>query len=368
LERAQRRLARVLFEGRNGYLILALAISLGVLLFTHPEYFTIENLRVIALNQSSVGIGAVGMAFLIIAGQIDLSIGSIFMATSMAAAFLTMRFPAPIAIAGGLALGCILGLVNGSLVWRIRVSPLIVTLGTLTIFSGGVLVLTKGVGYYVTQDAFVTIGNATPLGVPSEIWALVAIAVIGYVLMSRTTIGRYVYAIGSNRQAAEAAGINVRRIVVTLFVVNGLLVAVVGVLTASRFSSANIGYGVNFNLDVITAVILGGVAFTGGEGSIIGVMLAVAFLGVVSSGLITLGVDPYYTDVIKGSALVLSVGLDQLTGERRERYRRNLALAEYMSADSGTGPTQVAPHSEPTPPEPQDVPSKSDKLTQGGRS
>ncbi len=327
-----------MFGGRNVYLVLALAISLIVLLVTHPNYFTIDNLRVIALNQSSIGIGAVGMAYLIIAGQIDLSIGSIFMATSMAAAFLALRQPVPIAIGGALALGCILGSINGLLVWRIRVSPLIVTLGTLTIFSGGVLVLTKGVGYYVNDDAFTGLGNATPLGVPSEIWTLVVIAILGYLILSRTTIGRYVYAIGSNRQAAEAAGINVRRIVITLFVANALLVGVVGVLTASRFSSANIAYGVNFNLDVITAVILGGVAFTGGEGSIIGVMLAVAFLGVVSSGLITLGVDPYYTDVIKGSALVISVGLDQVTQERRERYRRNLALAEYMSGEhSGTG-------------------------------
>lgn len=331
-----------LFGGRNGYLVLALAISLGVLLITHPEYFTLDNLRVIALNQSSVGIGAVGMAFLIVAGQIDLSIGSIFMATSMAAAFLTLRVPAPLAVGGGLALGCVLGLVNGLLVWRIRVSPLIVTLGTLTVFSGSVLVLTKGVGYYINQDAFVSIANTTHFGVPTGIWTLVVAAILGYIVMSRTTIGRHVYAIGSNRQAAEAAGINVRRIIISLFVVNGLLVAVVGVLTASRFSSANIAYGVNFNLDVITAVILGGVAFTGGEGSIIGVMLAVAFLGVVSSGLITLGVDPYYTDVIKGSALVISVGLDQLTQERRERYRRNLALAEYMSAEH-SGVVQPSP-------------------------
>src|SRR5260221_4233749 len=101
-----------LLGGRNGYLVLALAISLGVLLVTHPEYFTLDNLRVIALNQSSVGIGAVGMAFLIVAGQIDLSIGSIFMASSMPAAFLTLRVPAPVAVVGALALGSFLGLIN----------------------------------------------------------------------------------------------------------------------------------------------------------------------------------------------------------------------------------------------------------------
>ncbi|SRR6266581_4868046 len=321
----------ILLGQRNGHLLVALLLCLGVLLVLQPGYFTLDNVRVIALNQSSIGIGAVGMAFLIIAGQVDLSIGSIFMATAMLSAWLALRTSTPAAFAGGLLAGAGLGLVNGLLVWRIRVSPLIVTLGTLTIFYGTVLVLTKGVGYYVAQPSFVSFGNATPLGVPTEIWAMAIAAAAGYIVLTKTTIGRYIYAIGANRQAAEAAGINVRRFIILLFVFDGILVAVVGILTASRFSSANIEYGATFNLDVITAVILGGVAFSGGEGSIVGVILAVAFLGVVNSGLIALGIDPYYTNVIKGSALILSIALEQLSQERRERYRRDLAIAEFKS-------------------------------------
>ncbi|HZQ05854.1 MAG TPA: ABC transporter permease, partial [Anaerolineae bacterium] len=147
----------------------------------------------------------------------------------------------------------------------------------------------------------------------------------------RTTIGRYIYAIGTNREASEVAGINIRLFVLILFAVNGLLAALPGVLAASRFGAASIEYGVGFELQVITAVILGGVAFSGGEGSIKGVMLAVAFLGVMNSGLISLGVDPAYTDVVRGAALVASVLIEQLTQERNERFRRTVAMEDWAA-------------------------------------
>jgi ribose/xylose/arabinose/galactoside ABC-type transport system permease subunit len=152
-------------------------------------------------------------------------------------------------------------------------------------------------------------------------------------VLSRTTIGRYLYAIGGNREAAEMAGIPVRRHVLGAFLFNGAIVGLAGVLTASRFDAADPSYGVMFELDVLTAVILGGVAFNGGEGSIGGALLGVAFITIVNSGLVVLGINAYYGDIIKGAALIVAVALDQLVLEQRERHRRTVAMREEDESD-----------------------------------
>lgn len=321
----------MLFGGRSGNLLLALTVSLAILAIFRPSYFTVDNLRVIALNVSSIGIASIGMALLIISGNVDLSIGAIYAAGAVMAAWLALSVPPPLALLGGVALGGLLGLVNGALVWRIRVSPIIVTLGSFTIIRGLMVVLTHGRSIYGIPEDFFIAGRAVPLGIPTQVWTLALIAILGHIVLSRTTIGRHIYAVGTNREASAVSGINIRRFALWLFAINGVMAALPGVLAASRFGAASIEYGVGFELQVITAVILGGVAFNGGEGSIKGVMLAVAFLGVMNSGLISLGVDPAYTDVVRGGALVASVLIEQLTQERNERFRRTIAMADWVS-------------------------------------
>jgi ribose/xylose/arabinose/galactoside ABC-type transport system permease subunit len=135
--------------------------------------------------------------------------------------------------------------------------------------------------------------------------------------------------VGGNPRASEASGINVHKLIIGIFVVNGLIVGLAGTMSASQIGSADPNFGTTLVFDVITAVILGGVAFTGGEGNVLGVVLAVTLIGVINSGLITLQVNPYYTDIVKGAALIIAVGLDQLTSERRERRRRLMAMEEH---------------------------------------
>ncbi len=315
--------------GRSGNLILATTLALLALLILRPTYFTLDNLRVIILNMSSVGIASVGMALLVISGNVDLSTGAIFAAAAFVAAWLALQLPAWAAIAGGLAAGGVLGCINGVLVRRIQVSPVIVTLGSSTVIRGMMLVLTKGMGIHGIPPEFFVFGRATPLGIPSQIWILVVIAIIGHAILSQTTLGNHIYAVGGNREASQVAGINIQYTVLGLFALSGILAALSGVLTASRFGSTSIQYGIGFELEVVTAVILGGVAFAGGEGTISGVMLAVAFLGIISTGLVSLGVDPFYTDVVRGGALILSILLEQLRLERNERYRKALAMADF---------------------------------------
>jgi len=314
------------------HLIFAIGVIFVVLAFRDSNYFEIDNLRVVLLNSSSVAIASVGMAYLMVAGGIDLSIGSIFVAAGFAAGDLSLHTSPVIAVLGGLALAGGLGLVNGLLVWRIRVSPIIVTLGTLTLIEGVVTVVSKGAGVYGFPGGFLSIGQATPLGVPTEIWLMIAFAVVAAIILATTTIGAHIYALGGNREASELAGVRVRRLTLGLFVFAGLAAGLAGIITSARFGVADISFGVDFNLNVITATILGGVAFSGGEGTVGGVMLAVIFLNVVSSGLIASGVNPYYSDVITGAALVVSVGLEQLTHERNDRIRREVALAEMLAA------------------------------------
>jgi ribose transport system permease protein len=229
-------------------------------------------------------------------------------------------------------------------VWRIRISPIIVTLGSLTLLRAVVLLLTQGEAVADVPRSFGALGQARPLEIPSSIYILAVGAFLAGVVLSQTTIGRYLYAIGGNREAAEMAGIPVRRLVLGAFLFNGAIVGLAGVLTASRFDAADPSYGVMFELDVLTAVILGGVAFSGGEGSIGGALLGVAFITVVNSGLVVLGINAYYGDIIKGGALILAVGLDQLVLEQRERHRRIVAMRE--EAQLGTTDQEVTEYAQ----------------------
>jgi ribose/xylose/arabinose/galactoside ABC-type transport system permease subunit len=318
-----------LLGNRNLNLIVANVVVLILLAVFHPTFFSFNNLRVITLNMSAVGIAGIGMAYLIISRNVDLSVGSIYASTAFAAAWLALSVPPPFAFLGGLIVGGFLGLLNGLLVWRISISPIIATLGTLTIYRGMILVMTGGRGISGVPPDFFTLGRAVWFGISAHVWILLVLAILSSIVLSQTTIGRYIYAIGSNPNAAEVSGVRVNRFVVGLFTFNGIVVGIAGVLAASRFGTATVTFGVGFELDVITAVILGGVAFTGGSGNILGVMLAVLFLGIVNSGLVAVGVDPFWTNVVKGGALVISIGLEQITQEHNERQRRRIAIAEF---------------------------------------
>ncbi len=312
-------------------LLITLVLALLLISLFSPQYLSIDNALVVALQVSFIGIASIGTAFLIISGNIDLSIGSQYALCAVLAALAAKELPAPMAWLAGILLGAILGLMNGLMVWRISISPIIVTLGTLTIFRGIALRVTNGFGVRGVPKAFSWLGQAKFLAIPSPVWTLIVLAVMAHLILQYTTQGRHLFAFGGNRQAAEAAGIDGRRLVLASFAVNGALVGLSAVLAASRFGTAAPTFGVGFELDVIAAVILGGVAFTGGEGSIIGVVLAVILLGVINSGLISTGIDPHYAQMVKGAALVVAVTLDQLAQEQQERHRKKLAFLERSS-------------------------------------
>lgn len=318
--------------GRNLGLLMTLVLGLLLISLFSPQYLSLDNALVVALQISFVGIASLGTASLIIGGNIDLSIGSQYALCAVSAAMLAKELPAPLAWSAGILLGAALGLINGLMVWRINISPIIITLGTLTIYRGIALRITNGFGVRGVPKSFSWFGQVQFLDIPLLIWVLIVLATVAQLILHYTTQGRHLFAFGGNKQAAEAAGINGRRLVLASFALNGALVGTSAVLAASRFGTAAPTFGNGFELDVIAAVILGGVAFTGGEGSIVGVVLAVILLGVINSGLISTGIDPHYAQVVKGAALVIAVTLDQLTQEQQERHRKKLAFQERFPA------------------------------------
>jgi ribose transport system permease protein len=316
---------------RNLGLLVALLLTVVVISILSPAYLSLENFQVIVLQMAFIGIGALGTAMLIISGNVDLSIGSIFATSAVLAAMLAKEIPPPLALLVGILVGGILGLVNGVLVLRVQISPIIITLATMTILRGVILLVSHGVGVTGVPESFSNFAEATPVGIPMPVIVLVLAALATYAVLSRTTLGRYIYAVGGNREASVAAGINVWRLILGAFAVNGLIVGLAAILAASRFGTANPNYGVGYELNVITVVILGGVAFTGGEGGIGGVIIATVLLGVIQSGLVAVGVDPFYQEIAKGGALIVAVIIDQLTSEQRERHRTALAMRERVA-------------------------------------
>lgn len=316
---------------RNTGLLTVLGALLLSLAITHPTFFSSSDIQVLLTNTVMLGIASAGMTLLIISGNVDLSVGSLFALIACATALLSLHINGYLAFFLGIPLGALAGLINGSFVWRIRISPLIITLAGLGIYLGIAELITAGNYVPTLPSSFAYFGQNKWLGIDIPIWFLVGVAVLTHIVLSRTTIGRQIYAVGGNREAAEIAGIRVRRLVIGLFIVNGMMIGLAAVLEASRFDSASTQFGTNLALQAITAVILGGVAFTGGEGSLFGVAIAVILLTVVQAALIAYNVNPFYSDVANGALLLAAVTLDQITHDQRERYKTIQALRELRA-------------------------------------
>lgn len=325
-------------QGRNLGLLVALGVWLGFLAIKAPFYFTVDNFLVVGLQMAFIGIAATGMTMLIISGNIDLSIGSMYAVAATAAALASKETNPLVAILVGLGVGAALGLLNGVLVWRVKVSPIIVTLAGLTAYRGVATLMTTGYGVQDVPQRFQDFGQARPLGIQTPILCFAVSVVVVWFFLTKRRVGRHIFAIGGNAEASQAAGLRVRRIVIGLFLVNGVIVGLAGVLSASRLGTANPSFGIGLELDVITAVILGGVSFKGGEGSLAGVVLAILLIGNLGNGVIALGLDPAWTNVVKGVVLAVAVLLDQLAAEQRERYRKAVAMRERDDPVGVTSP------------------------------
>ncbi|MBX3194050.1 MAG: ATP-binding cassette domain-containing protein [Microbacteriaceae bacterium] len=320
---------------RLGLAVLGVALLVFFSL-AFDNFFTVNNLVTTAQNVSSIAIASVGTMALLISGNVDLSIGSQFALISVTVA--TVVRDTQNALAGvvvALLLGALLGFVNGVLVKLLNISPLIVTLGMLAIYRGLAFVVAEGVSVYGFPYSFTAIAGLRIAEIPLTVLVALAIFLIGAFVLLRTVPGLRLYAIGGNPEAARMVGIRVDRMVIGAFTLSGLLMGVVALLSTSRLASGSPNVGLQFELDVLTAVILGGVLFTGGAGHPIGVIVGVFTIGVLNAGLIFAGFQDWWQQITKGGLLLLALSLDQLIPWWRRRRERQRATAASTAASSG---------------------------------
>ena len=319
LPQKQTNILRSLMRARETGIALVVIIIMTGLTLATPNFLTPGNLAIVARQISLSAIIAIGMTFVILSGGIDLSVGSVVAFASVVTGFALVNLQLPIwlSILFGLATGALVGMANGMLVIKTKVPPFIITLGMMGLARGAALVITKGSTISGLPPAFLKIGQGYVGGlVPIPVIIMLVLAVSAHIFLSRTTLGRRIYFIGSNEEAALLSGINVNRIKVTIFTLCATLAATEAVIETARMSTAQPASGVAYELTAIGAVIIGGASMLGGEGTILGTILGATLLGLITNGLILLGVSAYWQQVFSGAIIILAVALDTWRRQR----------------------------------------------------
>ncbi len=297
------------------YGILIFLIVLFIILsLSSPYFFTVGNLTKVLRQVAVVGIVTVSMTMVILTGGIDLSVGSMLALTAVILAKLMVAgVNVALAILITLVAGMLLGLFNGFLINKVRISPLISTLGTMTIYSGITYIITGGKSIFGFPDSFSFIGQGYILRVPVPIIILVFVYIFGFFILNNTRFGRYLYGIGANEMASVLSGVNVKKIKYAAYIISGLLSSLAAVVMLSRVNSALPSLGDGLEFDVVTAVVLGGISVNGGEGKLQGVVIGLLIIAILSNGMILLGVGNYFQTVVKGLVLLIAVGIDNIS-------------------------------------------------------
>ncbi|WP_374756177.1 ABC transporter permease [Larkinella rosea] len=285
-----------------------------VLSVVTPKFLTVSNLLIVVTQVSINALLAFGVTFVIITGGIDLSIGSIVAVTSVVAAMFAHpdSYPVIVPILAGLAAGLLLGAFNGLVITKSKVPPFIVTLGTMTIGRGLALILSKGRPISNLSDSFNFIGGGQLAGIPTPIIILIVLFIVCSVVLKKTVLGRYMYAVGGNEPAARASGIQLNKVKMVVYTLCGGLAALAGILLTSRITTGQPNAGVGFELDAIAAAIIGGTSTTGGTGTMTGTLIGALLIGVISNGLDLMNVTSYYQQVVMGIIIIGAVVLDSL--------------------------------------------------------
>ena len=298
----------------SGTVIFA-AILLETLVFAllAPPFISLENLVNVALSIAVTGVLAVGMTFVILTGGIDLSIGSVVALGGVVAAIVTQKTEfVSLGFGAALAIGLLSGAFNGAAIAYFRVPPFVVTLAVLTIARGLAFIFSEGRSIGNLPESFGLIGKSNILGIPYVVWAMLFAFAFGWFILRQTTFGRYVYAVGGNAEAAFLSGVSVKTVTFRVYLLNGLIIGLAAVLLASRLGAGVPNSGLQYELDVIAAVVVGGTSLSGGRGSIIGTLLGTIFIGVLSNGLNLIEIDTYVQKIVLGAVILIAVLVDQL--------------------------------------------------------
>ncbi|MDC7244814.1 MAG: ABC transporter permease [Sphaerochaetaceae bacterium] len=287
--------------------------------FTSENFLNPLNIFNILRQVSIIGISAVGMTMVLLTGGIDLSVGSLIAVTGVGIAKLMLQGLHPVlASLIMLAVAVLIGLLNGFFINRLRIPPLITTLGMMTSLRGLAFIITGGLPVFGFNSNFAKLGQGYVWKIPIPVLVMLAVFVIGILLLAKTRFGRYVYGVGSNEEATRLSGINVQRVKYIVYAVNGLMAGLAGLILLSRINSGQPNAGQGYELEIITAVVLGGVSINGGEGRLGFVVIGVLIMGVLTNGMIMMNVNDYVQQFVKGLVLIAAVAFDRYNQTLKE--------------------------------------------------
>lgn len=322
---------RRLLAARETGVFIALLLMCIFLSLATPSFLSVRNLLNVGRQVSLLGIMAIGMVQVLVAREIDLSVGATYALSAIITGLLLLQqWPLGVCLAAGLLSGILIGLINGLLSTYGQLPSFITTLGMMSVVRGAALLITDGKPVTVNEafganpealKLFYFLGQGRLFDViPMQLVFFILVVILGWFLLSRTVFGFRLYAVGGSDKAARVSGIRVFNTKITAFVIIGFLSAVAGILSLSFLPSAQAGRtGVGLELDVIAAPIVGGASLAGGEGTILGVILGVFIIGVLRNGLVLMGISPFWQEMAIGAVIILAVGIDKWTRARRTR-------------------------------------------------
>lgn len=302
----------------EGSLVIILLVLFVALSFASDAFLTVRNLSNLGRQTSINGVVALGMTFVIISGGIDLSVGAVVGLSGMIAA-LMMRSGVDmwIAIPTALVVSAAVGAINGLVIFKGKVPPFIMTLGTLTVVRGIIMLISGAAMVAGLPRAFTEFSQADFFGVPSMIWVWVLIALIAAVITRWTIFGRNVYTIGSNTEAARLSGISVGRVTVGVYALCALFAGIAGIMFTSRIANGVPTAGQGYELDAIAAAVIGGASLSGAEGSVLGTVIGAIIMQLLRNGGNLLGVNPFVLEIVIGALIVITVLIDQRNKAQR---------------------------------------------------
>jgi ribose/xylose/arabinose/galactoside ABC-type transport system permease subunit len=290
------------------YIFLCVAFA-----FMSPYFFTVRNFMNIGIYSAIMGVTATGMTLALIAGGFDVSVGSIMAITGMGVAmFLDSGGNWVIAIILGLAIGLVCGIINGMLITRAGINPLITTLATMSVFRGFAYIYTNGVSISIRNTSFKWLGSGFVFGIPTLIIIVILAFVVMFYVLKFTAFGRKVYAVGNNARASKLSGININRVKLMVWSICGVTAGISGIMIAAQTGAGLPQAGTGMEMDIIAACVLGGCSISGGKGSVWGTLLGVLILSTLSNGLNLTNVQSFWQLIIKGLALLTAVLIDVL--------------------------------------------------------
>jgi ribose transport system permease protein len=301
----------------------ALIVVFVFLSIASPVFLSADNLYNIGVQTSYTAVIAIGVTLVIITAGIDLSVGSVAALSGVVGVVLMAKAGVPVvlAILGGILVGAACGLVNGLLVSVAGLNPFIATLGMLSVARGLVYIPTNAKSVFGAPDSFRLLGQGVIGSIPIPIIVVAVVAVAGYVVLARTKLGRYAYAMGSNREAARLSGIPIRRYLTVVYVISGALAGFGGMIASSQVASGQPNFGIGLELDAIAAAVIGGASLFGGQGTVVGTLIGAFLIALIRNGSVLLDVNIYYQQVIIGVVIWVAVLWDQYR-------RRRLAVSE----------------------------------------